>query len=102
MFTIIVYLLFLIFVYAVDGASFYFWLMAGMGIFVVAGSLIGVIVPGKKTKPETEVRHGKAGRQSATAYPRLIPFEPMVIGERTENEKFWDAVRWYNIANSDW
>ena len=25
-----------------------------MGIFVVAGSLIGVIVPGKKTKPEME------------------------------------------------
>ncbi len=223
MLAMIVYLLFLGFVYAVDGASFYFWLMAGIGIFVVAGSLIGVIVPGKKTKPETEVRHGKAGRQPATVYtylsvyflnrgnwyyyltndptirpndvvvvpwgknnnaelaivgwieqrtaadvpyplsrmkyilrkasaecrpafdemirwpmkvniscrwtrdeagngfqvindqherqklrgwisenPRLIPFEPMVIGERTENEKFWDAVRWYNIANSDW
>ena len=33
---------------------------------------------------------------------RLIPFEPMVIGEESESGKFMDAVSWYNIANADW
>ena len=33
--------------------------------------------------------------------PRLKPVERYVPGEKTEEEKFWEAVRWYNIANGD-
>jgi hypothetical protein len=87
-FTVIVYMLFLIFVYSVDGASFYFWLMAGIGIFVVAGSLIGVAVPGKKAKPETMVRHGKVGRQSETVYTYL-------------SEYFLNRGNWYYYLTDD-
>ena len=34
--------------------------------------------------------------------PRLIPVERMVPGQKTEQQKFWEAVYWYNIANEDW
>ena len=34
--------------------------------------------------------------------PELKPVERIVPGEKTENQKFWEAVRWYNIANEDW
>lgn len=53
-----------------------------------------------------QVINGREERDKLRAWisknSRLIPVERMGIGEKTEEEKFWDAVRWYNIANADW
>ncbi len=40
-------------------------------------------------------------REWISENPRLKPVERYVPGEKSENEKFREAVLWYNIANGD-
>jgi hypothetical protein len=50
-FTVIVYLLFLFFIYEIDGLNFLFWFTVGLGVLVFFKGLRGPAVPRKRQQP---------------------------------------------------
>ena len=56
---IIAYLLFLVFIYETEGESVFFWIWAGIGIFVVLMGVIGMFIP---ETPEEKAKRKRENR----------------------------------------
>lgn len=69
MFTVIVYLLFLFFIYEIDGLNFLFWFTVGLGVLVFFKGLRGPSVPRKRkqSRPLTAAERREMAKDEAIA-----------------------------------